>query len=143
MFIFGCLETDVPCITKRASQGHYPIDPRLQRVFDVVKSGKFSLGDDAAHAQFCGLIDTICNITAAGTWDGDRYLLANDFPSYIDAQDRVDKTYADKAKWASLSIKAASSMAQFSTDRTISEYAKVIWGCEPSPRPAPAVKSAK
>merc|ERR1719168_467686 len=137
MFIFGCLETEVPVIKERAKGGHYPIDPRLQRVFDAIKSGKFSCGDDVAHSQFCGLIDTMCNLAAAGTWDGDRYLLINDFPSYVEAQERVDRTYADKATRASLSIKAASSMAQFSTDRTISEYAKVIWGVEPSVRPDP------
>jgi len=142
MFIFGCLETEVPLIKEKAKNGHYPIDPRMQRVFDAIKSGKFSLGDDTTHAQFCGLVDKLCNITGAGTWDGDRYLLIHDFPSYIEAQDRVDKTYADKAKWASLSIQAASSMAQFSTDRTISEYAKVIWGVEPSVRPDPTKRAA-
>merc|ERR1711933_650642 len=142
MFIFGCLETEVPDIKARAQKGHYPIDPRLQRVFDAIKSGKFSLGDDEAHAQFCGLVDKLCNITAAGTWDGDRYLLLNDFASYVEAQERVDKTYADQATWARLSIQAATSMAQFSTDRTISEYAKVIWGVEPSARPAPATSVA-
>merc|ERR1719146_309344 len=126
MFIFGCLETDVPAIKARAAAGHYPIDSRLQRVFDTIRSGKFSLGDDTAHAQFCGLVDKLCKITKAGTWDGDRYLLIHDFASYVGAQDRVDKTYQDKAKWAGLSIQAASSMAQFSTDRTISDYAKVI-----------------
>mmetsp|Transcript_51972 Transcript_51972/g.161001 ORF Transcript_51972/g.161001 Transcript_51972/m.161001 type:complete len:901 (+) Transcript_51972:102-2804(+) len=138
MFIFGCLETEVPDIKARAKQGHYPIDGRLQKVFDMIKSGKFSLGDDVAHAQFCGLVDKLCNITEAGTWDGDKYLLVHDFPSYVEAQERVDKTYADQKKWASLSIQAASSMAQFSTDRTISEYANVIWGVQPSPRPAPS-----
>merc|ERR1712012_504888 len=142
MFIFGCLETDVSSIKEKAKDGHYPIDARLQKVFDVIKKGTFSLGDDVAHAKFCGLIDKICNTTAAGTWDGDKYLVANDFPSYVEAQERVDKTYADKAKWASLSIQAATSMAQFSTDRTISEYAKVIWGVEPAPRPAPTSKNA-
>merc|ERR1711972_1029318 len=74
MFIFGCLETDVPEIKTKAKAGNYPIDPRMQRVFDTIKSGKFSSGDDTAHAQFCGLIDKLCNTTAAGTWDGDKYL---------------------------------------------------------------------
>merc|ERR1712019_189771 len=66
MFIFGCLETDVPVIKEKAKKGNYPIDPRMQRVFDTVKSGTFSCGDDVAHAKFCGLIDKLCNITAAG-----------------------------------------------------------------------------
>merc|ERR1711879_301631 len=69
--------------------------------------------------------------------DGDRYLLIKDFPSYIDAQDRVDATYANTQKWCKLSIEAASSMAKFSTDRTMREYSDVIWGIKPSPRPVP------
>jgi len=135
MFIFGCLEDEVPNIKARAKQGHYPVDPRMQEVFNEIKSGRFSMGDDRAHAEFCGLVDKLCITTEAGTWNGDRYLLIHDFPSYIDAQARVDATYANKPRWTSLSIQAASSMAKFSTDRTITEYSQVIWGCSPSPRP--------
>jgi len=135
MFIFGCLEDQIPDIKKRAQAGHYPIDSRMREVFDVIKQGKFSCGDMVANAEFVALIDTLCNITAAGTWDGDKYLLIQDFASYIDAQNRVDATYQDKAKWAKLSIEAAVSMAKFSTDRTMREYSSVIWGIEPSPRP--------
>merc|ERR1712187_1032306 len=135
MFIFGCLEDQIPEIKNKAKAGNYPIDPRLQAVFDEVKRGKFSLGDNQAHEEFCALIQTLCNITAAGTWDGDKYLLIQDFPSYIDAQNRVDATYADKQKWCKLSIEAAASMAKFSTDRTIREYADVIWGIKESKRP--------
>merc|ERR1712019_287787 len=49
MFIFGCLEDQIPEIKKKAAAGYYPIDRRMQEVFDEVKSGKFSLGDDQAH----------------------------------------------------------------------------------------------
>merc|ERR1719437_353735 len=149
MFIFGCLEDEIPEIKNKAKAGNYPIDPRMEEVFDEVKNGKFSLGDDQANKEFVGLIDTLCNITAAGTWDGDKYLLIQDFASYIDAQNRVDASYADKAKWCKLSIEAATSMAKFSTDRTMREYSDVIWGIKPSPRPmtvggasAPAPKAA-
>merc|ERR1712190_696604 len=140
MFIFGCLEDEVPNIKARAKQGHYPVDPRMQEVFNEIKKGRFSMGDDRAHAEFCGLVDKLCITTEAGTWNGDRYLLIHDFPSYIDAQARVDATYANKPRWTSLSIQAASSMAKFSTDRTITEYSQVIWGCSPSPRPMGTAK---
>jgi len=137
MFIFGCLETEIPEIKQKAASGQYPIDSRMQRVFDEIRSGKFACGDQRAQEQFVGLIDKLCNITAAGTWEGDRYLLVNDFPSYVDAQEKVDQLYANKAKWASLSIQAAVNMAKFSTDRTMTEYADVIWGIKSSPRPGP------
>merc|ERR1719171_1337854 len=35
MFIFGCLEDDVPGIKAAAKNGHYPIDGRMQEVFNV------------------------------------------------------------------------------------------------------------
>merc|ERR1719145_515247 len=79
MFIFGCLEDEVPAIKEKAKSGHYPIDPRMKEVFDVIRQGKFSCGDMKANAEFVGLVDTLCNITAAGTWDSDRYLLIQDF----------------------------------------------------------------
>merc|ERR1719311_752237 len=138
MFIFGCLEDQIPSIKARAQQGNYPVDPRMQRVFRAIRSGAFSLGDEQAGAQFCALVDKLCNTTAAGTWDGDRYLLCHDFPSYIEAQERVDATYANKTEWCKLSIQAASSMAKFSTDRTMREYSEVIWGVRPCPRPLPS-----
>eukprot|EP00928_Gymnodinium_smaydae_P029283 TRINITY_DN2209_c0_g1_i2.p1 TRINITY_DN2209_c0_g1~~TRINITY_DN2209_c0_g1_i2.p1 ORF type:complete len:890 (-),score=232.59 TRINITY_DN2209_c0_g1_i2:184-2853(-) len=134
MFIFGCLEDDVPKIKERAAAGDYPVDPRMMKVFETIRSGAFSFGNEKVHSDFCSLVDKLLNTTAAGTWDGDRYLLCHDFPSYVAAQDRVDQTYADKGKWTELSIQAASCMAKFSTDRTITEYADVIWGCKPTPR---------
>merc|ERR1719333_1598787 len=138
MFIFGALEDQIPSIKARAQQGNYPVDPRMQRVFGAIRSGTFSLGDEQAGAQFCALVDKLCNTTAAGTWDGDRYLLCHDFPSYIEAQERVDATYANKTEWCKLSIQAASRMAKFSTDRTMREYSEVIWGVRPCPRPLPS-----
>merc|ERR1719146_306185 len=48
MFIFGALEHEVPGIAARANQGHYPVDPRMQRVFDAIRRGDFSLGDQQA-----------------------------------------------------------------------------------------------
>merc|ERR1719335_1652503 len=143
MFIFGALEDQIPSIKARAQQGTYPVDPRMQRVFRAIRSGAFSLGDEQAGAQFCALVDKLCNTTAAGTWDGDRYLLCHDFPSYIEAQERVDATYANKTEWCKLSIQAASSMAKFSTDRTMREYSEVIWGVRPCPRPLPLRRPAE
>ena len=67
----------------------------------------------------------------------DYYLLANDFEDYIRAQDLVDETYKDQAKWTTMSIKSTAGSGKFSSDRTIREYAKDIWGIEPCRRPEP------
>merc|ERR1719316_787636 len=138
MFIFGCLEDQVEGIKAQARTGNYPIDPRMEEVFTSLRRGEFSLGDKNATQEFTSLITKLSNKIEAGTWNGDKYLLCADFPSYCDAQELVDKTYADQQKWTSLSIQAACGMAKFSTDRTIREYAEVIWDIKPAPRPLPS-----
>ena len=43
------------------------------------------------------------------------------------SQAKVDATYKDPKKWTRMSIMSTAGMGKFSTDRTISEYAKEIW----------------
>mmetsp|Transcript_57996 Transcript_57996/g.135615 ORF Transcript_57996/g.135615 Transcript_57996/m.135615 type:complete len:891 (+) Transcript_57996:107-2779(+) len=143
MFIFGAMEDEVAGVAVKAKDGNYPIDTRLQAVFQAIRSGIFSQDEPIAQSEFAEIVDKLCNTRAAGTWDGDRYLVIHDFPSYLDAQAKVDSIYSeDKAKWTSLSIQAACSMAKFSTDRTISEYAETIWGVTSAPRPVNATAAA-
>lgn len=48
-------------------------------------------------------------------------------------QERVDKTYRDKAAWTRMSIMSTAGSGMFSSDRTIAEYAKDIWNVQPCP----------
>ena len=57
--------------------------------------------------------------------------------SPIRAQERVDETYKDTAKWTHMSIMSTAGSGFFSSDRTINEYAKEIWRTEPCHVPAP------
>lgn len=137
MFIFGALEHEVEPIRQKARLGIYPIDPRLEKVFNAIKGGMFSLNDIQAQREFEGLID---NLTRNGNGVcSDHYLVCHDFPSYLDAQGRADELYADRAKWLSMSIQAAACSGKFSTDRTIAEYASRIWNLTSTERPAPGV----
>merc|ERR1712110_258690 len=54
------------------------------------------------------------------------------FTAYVTAQDLVSETYTDQAKWARMAIMNIASAGKFSSDRTIAEYAREIWGMEPS-----------
>ena len=75
-----------------------------------------------------------------------RFLTLADFTAYVTAQDLVSNTYTDRAKWARMAIMNIArlktiklehisymfhSAGKFSSDRTISEYAREIWGMEP------------
>jgi starch phosphorylase len=58
-------------------------------------------------------------------------LLLADYASYIDCQEQVDKLYLQPNEWARTSILNTAGMGKFSSDRTISEYAREIWGIRP------------
>jgi starch phosphorylase len=94
-------------------------------VFKTIRSGKFGNPVD---------FEPVLNSMENGN---DRYLLAHDWASYLDAQARVDKAYADRKSWLKKCLLAVSGMGFFSTDRTIQEYADKIWKIEPCLRPDP------
>ena len=51
----------------------------------------------------------------------------------MDAQADVDRLYMIPDEWARKSILNAAGMGKFSSDRTIGEYARDIWGIKPQP----------
>ena len=60
----------------------------------------------------------------------DKYMLLEDFASYVECQQSVMKTWEDKENWTRMSILNTAGAGKFSSDRTIAEYAKDIWGIE-------------
>lgn len=58
---------------------------------------------------------------------GDPFMVCADFKAYCDAQDKASRAYMDKQKWARMAILNTARCSKFSSDRTISEYAKDIW----------------
>ena len=61
----------------------------------------------------------------------DYYMLLADLKDYCAAQDRVDATYRDSAKWNAMSLVNIARSGRFSSDRAVLEYAKNIWNVEP------------
>lgn len=61
----------------------------------------------------------------------DEYFVLRDFENYIEAQSKIDTLYRDKEKWSKMCLINIANSGIFSSDRTISEYAKDIWfrGC--------------
>ena len=54
-----------------------------------------------------------------------------DFNSYIDAHVKIRGKYLDRYGWLKSSLINIAHSGIFSSDRTISEYAKDIWNVEP------------
>ena len=123
MFIFGVGAQEVPAL--RSQREYLQVDPQFQHAVNLIQNGHFGWAD-----YFSPLIESI-------TGSRDWYLLANDFESYLDAQERVDQEWRDKASWTRKSILSTAGSGKFSSDRTIHEYAEDIWGVEPLPPTIP------
>ena len=64
---------------------------------------------------------------------GDHYMHLADLKSYLDADHRLLALYADTQGWARKAILNIAASGQFSSDRTISQYASEIWGVTACP----------
>jgi starch phosphorylase len=64
---------------------------------------------------------------------GDRYFHCLDFPSYLDTQKRAADSWLQRGRWARRSILNTARSGAFSSDRTVAQYAREIWGVEAVP----------
>ncbi|WP_337996073.1 glycogen/starch/alpha-glucan phosphorylase [Oleispirillum naphthae] len=100
---------------------YYNANEELRRTLDMVRNGYFSPNDPVRYKP---LIDSLLR-------GGDHFLLLADYADYVACQEEVDKTYLDRAEWTRRAILNVANMGKFSSDRTIHEYAKGIWGIKP------------
>lgn len=64
---------------------------------------------------------------------GDTYFHLADLRSYADAQQRAADLFRDRTAWARKATLNVARMGKFSSDRSIHEYAREIWGLQPVP----------
>jgi starch phosphorylase len=96
--------------------------PRLKAVLDLIADGAFS-------PKQPDLFDPIVESLATR----DPFLVCHDFAAYLECQERADRAWRDVEGWTRKSILNAAHMGRFSSDRTIAEYAREIWGVKPCP----------
>jgi starch phosphorylase len=63
--------------------------------------------------------------------DGDYYMHLADLKPFVEVHDRVEALYSDRDAWTRKCILNVASSGNFSSDRTISEYASDIWAANP------------
>jgi starch phosphorylase len=119
IIIFGLTADEVAA--KRAD-GYRPREvieasAELKQAVNAIASGVFSPDDPD---RFKGLMD--------GLYDHDWFMVAADFDSYAAAQRQVDARWCDQAGWRAAAIRNVANMGWFSSDRTIADYARNIWG---------------
>lgn len=98
------------------ARGVYEANPVIKRVVDSFING------------------TIPNSQAEGTeiyealiTHNDEYFLLEDFPAYVEAQEKIDQLYRNRAQWSRMSLLNIANSDKFTSDDTITEYAEEIW----------------
>ncbi len=119
MFIFGLTADEVAA--KRAG-GYTPREviagsKELGQAIAAIASGVFSPDDRGRYAELMG-----------GLYDHDWFMTAADFDGYHSAQRAADAVWRDPGRWRAMAIRNTANMGWFSSDRTIGEYARDIWG---------------
>ncbi|PAA91859.1 hypothetical protein BOX15_Mlig025715g2 [Macrostomum lignano] len=123
MFVFGMSVEEVEALSRSGYRpaDHYASSPELRRCLDMIRDGVFSPPDNAG--LFRDVFDSLVY--------HDRFMLLADYKDYIRAQDLAAETYLDQAKWSRMCLLNIAAAGKFSSDRTISEYAKDIWNVDP------------
>jgi glycogen phosphorylase len=102
---------------------YYHHDKRIRKVLEQLINGFFNEDDNEFEAIYDSLLS-----------QNDQYFVLRDFASYIDTQSRIDKDYLMRNDWFSRSLTNIAQSGHFSSDRTIKQYAKEIWGIKTTNR---------
>jgi starch phosphorylase len=124
IFIFGMEAQQVINMRKglyRPSE-YYFKNEELKTVIDMIEKGFFSKND---REIFKPLVNSLLS--------SDYFMVMSDFSSYYDTQNEITTAYQDKNRWTKMSIYNTAGVGNFSTDRTIQEYADNIWSVLPLP----------
>jgi starch phosphorylase len=127
IFIFGLKVEEVQ---QRWADGYDPhavlaADPELASLLDWLRSETFTPEQPGALAP---VVDSLMS-------GGDPYLVLADFRSYVDAQEQASQAFLDRRRWAAMAVRNVARCAKFSSDRSIGDYAKLIWKTKSFPIP--------
>ncbi|KAK4527130.1 hypothetical protein GAYE_SCF35G5052 [Galdieria yellowstonensis] len=126
IFIFGLNAEQVEEERKKLNPS-YVLNEKLAKVLEWIESG--TMVDAKKHQP---IVDSLRG-------GKDWYLVGADFESYLQIQEEVDRVFRDQPeRWLKMSIHCTAGSGKFSSDRSISEYAKDIWQIEACPCPEPA-----
>ena len=123
IYIFGLKTPEVRALRLSGYQPmhYYESNPVLKAVLNAVSEGRFSPEEPGRYRS---LVESLPR-------GGDHYLLLADYASYIATQLRVDALYRQPAAWCEKAIANVAGMGQFSSDRTVGQYAAKIWNISP------------
>uniref|UniRef100_A0A8C1L012 Alpha-1,4 glucan phosphorylase n=1 Tax=Cyprinus carpio TaxID=7962 RepID=A0A8C1L012_CYPCA len=123
LFIFGMRVEDVDAMDAKGynASEYYNRIPELKQAIDQIAGGFFS-------PKQPDLFKDIVNMLM----HHDRFKVFADYEDYIKCQEKVSALYMKPKEWTKKVIHNIAGSGKFSSDRTISQYAREIWGVEPT-----------
>ncbi|HUS18727.1 MAG TPA: glycogen/starch/alpha-glucan phosphorylase [Terriglobales bacterium] len=122
-YLFGYKAEEIQAMQRDHSyhpRALYDANPSLHRVMDALNSNMFCADEPGL---FRWIFDSILD-------QGDRYFHLADLPSYLEAGAKAEQDFLHSPEWARKAIFNVARTGRFSSDRTILEYARDIWGIE-------------
>lgn len=114
--LFGKTSEEISNIGSYRPQDYLSSDPRLMKIFSFLEKLLPSLQDGSAiYPLISSLRDT------------DRYYVLLDFDDYVQKQEKIDLAFTEPVQWTKTCLLNLARSGYFSSDRTISEYARDIW----------------
>lgn len=123
IFIFGLKAEEIQAMRQQGSYrpwDHYQGSPAIRRVLDAIRDNVFSRRESGL---FRWLFDRLLH-------EGDQYFHLADFHAYAAAQEEAETAFNETSSWFRKAILNVARIGRFSSDRTILEYARDIWGLE-------------
>jgi glycogen phosphorylase len=121
IFIFGLNASESKAMREKISYSpreFYDHDSRVKRVADAFASGLFCRKE-------LRLFDWLSKVTFD---PADEHFHFADFPSYLEAQEKAAQAFTNQRRWMRMSILNVARIGRFSSDRTVMDYARDIWG---------------
>jgi starch phosphorylase len=104
---------------------HYKNDPEIRGALDLIFTNYFSRNEPS-------VFEPLREVLFAKR---DFYMNLADLRSYLEADERLTSLYSDPEGWSRNAVWNVASSSRFSSDRTITEYAREIWNVKPCPVP--------
>ena len=119
MFIFGLTAPQVDALRKKGydSKSYYQSNPELKAVVDMIANNVFA---SETPGVFQPLVDELLT--------RDYFFNMVDFKDYIEAHHNATTLFQNQDLWIEKCIRNVAGMGWSSSDRTIEEYSRLIWG---------------
>ncbi|XP_034034331.1 glycogen phosphorylase, muscle form [Thalassophryne amazonica] len=129
LFIFGMRVEDVDALDKKGyhAEEYYNRLPELKQAIDQISGGYFNPKQPDLFKEIVNML-----------MHHDRFKVFADYEDYIKCQEKVNELYKNPKEWTKKVIYNIAGCGKFSSDRTISQYAREIWGMEPTLEKLPA-----